>query len=55
MKPTESRALAEQQALRDKLRGFHNLLLMREAIASAALSRVEDGTDDRDDEPEETA
>jgi hypothetical protein len=53
MKATTNRALAEQQAVRDKLRGFRDTLLMREAVASAKLSEVEAGTADRNDEPEE--
>lgn len=57
MKPTPNRALAEQQALVEKLRRYllrhRGDLLLREAIASVRLSRVEDGTKDRDDESEE--
>ena len=53
MKPTENRALAEQRALAARVRLWRDGLLMREAIASVALSRVEDGTNDREDESEE--
>ena len=58
MKPTTNWALAEQRALRNKLKGFHDILLMQEAIASVRLSQ-DDGTyvleDDEPPAPEETA
>ena len=50
MMPTENRALAEARAVRIKLRGFHDILLMREAICSVRLSRLDDWTDESDDD-----
>jgi hypothetical protein len=56
MRPTTNRVLAERRTLVEKLRRYllrhRGELLMREAVASARLSRVEveDGTDDRADE-----
>ena len=55
MMPSEQRARAEQQALRENLRRYGPELMMREAIASAALSYDEDDPDVPPPASEETA